>query len=189
MVKGNEYTIEYFKKALFESSPFEILSSNEWSDDAWFLDQENRTMINNDGGKIIRAGQASGIIVGGNLSTFHLLKGTHFMPSLENSILFLEDDDIVGDLTPVEFDRNLQSILHLPEFTGVRGLALGRFPRSCNMTDEAIKKILLSKEELENIPIIFNLDFSHTTPMFTYPIGGEANLIVDKKGYTLKITS
>ena len=25
MVKGNEYTIEYFKKALFESSPFEIL--------------------------------------------------------------------------------------------------------------------------------------------------------------------
>ena len=37
MVKGNEYTIEYFKKALFESSSFEIFSSTEWSDDAWFL--------------------------------------------------------------------------------------------------------------------------------------------------------
>ena len=111
------------------------------------------------------------------------------MPSLNNTILFLEDDNVVDDLTPVEFDRNFQSILHLPDFGGVRGIVLGRFPRSCNMTDETIMKILLSKEELENIPIIFNLDFSHTTPIFTYPIGGEANLIVDKKGYTLKISS
>tara|TARA_B100000925_G_scaffold270279_1_gene232627 strand:+ start:235 stop:1155 length:921 start_codon:yes stop_codon:yes gene_type:complete len=189
MVKGNEYTIEYFKKAVFESSSFEIASSKEWSDDVWFLDQENRMMIKNEGGKVARAGQARGVIVGGNLSTFHLLKGTPFMPSLDNTILFLEDDNVVDDLTPVEFDRNLQSILHLPEFIGVRGLVLGRFPKSCNMTDETIRKILLSKEELENIPIIFNLDFSHTTPMFTYPIGGEANIIVDKKGYTLKITS
>ena len=188
MAKGNEYTMEYFKKALFESSSFEISSSSEWSDDAWFLDQENRTMIKNDGGKIIRAGQASGVIVGGNLSTFHLLKGTPFMPSLDNTILFLEDDNVVNDLTPVEFDRNLQSILHLAEFSGVRGLVLGRFPKSCKMSDETIKKIMLSKNELKNIPIIFNLDFGHTTPMFTFPIGGEAVLDVELDGYTLKIT-
>ena len=64
-------------------------------------------MINNDGGKIIRAGQANGVVVGGNLSTFHSLKGTPYMPSLDNTILFLEDDNVVDDITPVEFDRNL----------------------------------------------------------------------------------
>ena len=116
-------------------------------------------------------------------------KGTPFMPSLENSILFIEDDDIVGDLTPVEFDRNFQSILHLPDFSGVRGIVLGRFPKSCKMSDEAVKEIMLSKDELKNIPMIFNLDFSHTTPMFTFPIGGEAILDVDLNGYTLKIIS
>ena len=56
------------------------------------------------------------------------------------------------------------------------------------MSDETIKKIMLSKNELKNIPIIFNLDFGHTTPMFTFPIGGEAVLDVELDGYTLKIT-
>ena len=42
MIKGNEYTLEYFKKCVMEESPFEVRSSEEWSDDEWYKDQENR---------------------------------------------------------------------------------------------------------------------------------------------------
>jgi len=33
MLKGFDYTLEYFKKCLMQSKPFDIISSKEWSDD------------------------------------------------------------------------------------------------------------------------------------------------------------
>ena len=42
---------------------------------------------------IIQEGEAEGTIIGGNLCTINLLQGTEYMPSLENSILFIEDDE------------------------------------------------------------------------------------------------
>ena len=187
MIKGIDYTIEYFKKCLFQSSSFEILPSKEWSDDAWFLDQENRRFYLNEGPKSITDGKVKGTIVGGNLSTFCLLKGTPYMPSLKQSILFIEDDNMVDELTSVEFERNFQSLLQLPDFSDVKGIALGRFPRACKMSEGIIKKIFSSKKELQNIPIVFDLDFSHTTPSFTFPIGGTTEIEVSKERSQIKI--
>ena len=45
MLKGFEYELEYFKKMFFESEEFEVESSKEWSDDLWFIDQENREIL------------------------------------------------------------------------------------------------------------------------------------------------
>ncbi len=47
MLKGVDYTIEYFKKCLFKSEEFKIKPSLEWSDDEWFLNQEKREFIKN----------------------------------------------------------------------------------------------------------------------------------------------
>ncbi len=33
--------------------------------------------------------------------------------------------------------------------------------------------ILTTKERLKDIPIVINMDFGHTTPIFTFPIGGK----------------
>jgi muramoyltetrapeptide carboxypeptidase len=38
------------------------------------------------------------------------------------------------------------------------------------------KFIIETKPALENLPIIANADFGHTTPIFTFPIGGTAIL-------------
>ena len=74
MLKGFDYEMEYFKKMFFQEEEFEITSSNEWSDDAWFIDQENRKFIPNDGMFIINEGEAEGDIIGGNLCTLNLLQ-------------------------------------------------------------------------------------------------------------------
>ena len=98
MKKGFDYTFDYFKKAFFSEEEIKITSSLQWSDDAWFLNQEKREFIDNEGMFIINEGEASGKIIGGNLCTLNLLQGTEYMPDIKNSILFLEDDEMAGKL-------------------------------------------------------------------------------------------
>ena len=176
MLKGFEYTLEYFKKMFFEDKEIEIKSSKEWSDDAWFIDQENREFIKNDGMFVINEGEAEGEIVGGNLCTLNLLQGTEYMPNIENKILFLEDDDMAGKIYLMEFDRNLQSLIHMPEFKTVKALVLGRSQKATDMTKEKWIKLIKNKQELANIPVIAGVDFGHSTPIITFPIGGNARL-------------
>lgn len=181
MKKEFEYNLEYFKKCLVEKDKFEVKPSKTWSDDRWYKDQENRKLINNKGFIILNKGEAKGTIFGGNLCTFNLLQGTEFMPDISNSILFLEDDDFVGEDFDVEFDRDLQSLIHQPNFEKVKGIVIGRFQEGSKMNLEKLKYIIEAKKELKNIPIIGNADFGHTNPLITFPIGGTARLKVDDK--------
>jgi muramoyltetrapeptide carboxypeptidase len=176
--KGFDYTLDYFKKCLFEETPFEIKPSLEWSDDKWANDQENRTFIKNECEWIINKGEAEGKIIGSNQCTLNLLQGTEYMPDIQNSILFLEDDDEAHVAT---IDRDLQSIIHQPGFETVQAIVFGRFQPATKMTRNLFTQIIKSKKELDNIPIIANVDFGHTDPTITFPIGGTAKLKVDEK--------
>ena len=86
----------------------------------------------------------------------------------------------------MEFDRNLQSLIHTPEFKTVKALVLGRAEKDCIMTKEKWIKLIKSKKELANIPVIAGVDFGHSTPIITFPIGGYAKL-ESKQGY-IKLT-
>ncbi len=99
--------------------------------------------------------------------------GTSFMPDLEGSLLLLEDDE---EILPVHFDRLLQSLIHQPGFEGVRGIVLGRFQRASEMDLDTLKAIIESKRELGGVPVVANASFGHTTPQFTFPIGGHGRL-------------
>ena len=187
MLKGFEYELEYFKKMFFSDEEFEVVSSKEWSDDLWFIDQENREFIPNDGMFVINEGTAEGEIVGGNLCTLNLLQGTKYMPNIENKILFLEDDNMAGKIFLMEFDRNLQSLIHMPEFKTVKALVLGRAEKDCIMTKEKWIKMIKNKPELQNIPVIAGVDFGHTTPIIAFPIGGKARLEVKDNNIKLFI--
>lgn len=182
-----DYTLDYIKKCLFEDTPFEILPSDSWSDDAWFKDQKNRKLINNSGWFVINEGETEGIILGGNLCTFNLLQGTEYFPDLENSILFLEDDEMPQGVSAAEFDRNLQSLIHLPGFKGVGGIAIGRFQNVSQVTDEKLIRIIKTKKELDKIPVIANADFGHTSPIITFPVGGTVKMRAEKGNSKLEI--
>ncbi len=181
MKKGFEYNLKYFKKCLIDEDVFEVKPSESWSDDPWYKNQENREIETNKGFIIINQGKAEGMIFGGNLRTFNLLHGTEFMPEFSNSILFIEDDNITKNSFSVEFDRNLQSLIHQPDFVRVKGIVIGRFPKNTDMNLEKLKYIIGTKEELKSIPIIANVDFGHTNPLITFPIGGTVKLKVDNK--------
>jgi muramoyltetrapeptide carboxypeptidase len=170
-----EYSYEYFKKCLFDNDVIRIESSKEWTDDVWFMNQHNRSPIVNKGWLVINKGVAEGRIVGGNLCTLNLLQGTEFMPDLNESVLFIEDDE---ETNPVNFDRDLVSLIQQPGFSGVKGIVIGRFQLVSKVSDDLLIQIIKSKKELKNIPVIANVDFGHTNPIVTYPIGGTVSIIV-----------
>lgn len=179
---GFEYTLDSFINAVTNDAPYEILASSDWSDDPWYLDQEDRHFIKNNGYTVIQEGDAEGRLIGGNLCTLNLLQGTEFMPSLKDSILFIEDDEESHALT---FDRNLQSLLHLPDAQGIKGILIGRFQKNSQVTEEALRKIIESKKELHGIPVIADVNFGHVQPYATIPIGGRA--AIKAKGFESEI--
>lgn len=178
------YTLEYFKKCLMSNKLFEIKPSEYWTDDQWYRNQDDRKPIKNDGWLIINEGKTKGEILGGNLCTFNLLQGTEYFPRLKNSIIFLEDDE---DSNPRRFDRDLQSLIHLPDFKYVKGLVIGKFQKASAVTEDILIEIIKTKKELNNITVIANVDFGHTSPIITFPIGGICELTAIDKKLSIKI--
>jgi muramoyltetrapeptide carboxypeptidase len=184
---GFEYTQEYFLKAVADGIEEYVLeASDTWSDDAWFLDQDNRTFHKNEGYRILQEGTGAGEIIGGNLCTMNLLQGTEYMPSLKDSVLFIEDDE---ESHPFSFDRDLQSILHLPESSGIKAIVIGRFQNGSGMTDYALQQIIAGKRELNGIPVIANANFGHVHPLAAVPIGGRASVIANGGKVEIKISA
>lgn len=179
-----DYTLEYFKKCFFSENPFEIIPSEQWSDNTWYKNQKERNLIKNDGFFVINEGNVSGTILGANLCTLNLLQGTEYFPDLQNSVLFIEDDE---ESLPHTFDRDLQSLIHLPSFVGVKGIVIGRFQKASEVANELLVKIIKTKKELDKLPVIVNVDFGHTDPKITFPVGGEVNLIVEGKKAKLEL--
>lgn len=179
MKKEFDYNVDYFKKCLINEKEYLVEPSKTWTDDSWYKDQVNRIIEKNEGFIILNEGEAEGKIFGGNLSSINLLQGTEYMPDLIDSILFLEDDDLAGKYSGVMFDRALQSLIHQPGFQSVKGLVFGRFQKNADMNIEKIKYMIHTKY-LKKIPIIANVDFGHTNPMITFPVGGTARISVKK---------
>lgn len=155
--KERDYTYRFFEKCVSSSKSYHLSASAD---------------VNY---SVVQEGEAEGTVIGGNLCTLNLLQGTEFMPSLDNVILFLEDDNIMGDYFVLEFERNLQSLLQVKN-AKIAGVIFGRFDESCKLTFEKILQIVQNKKQLKSIPIVFNADFGHVFPFFTFPIGGKIKL-------------
>lgn len=174
-----DYTLDYFRRIFFQKDqlPIEILPSEKWSNDLWGKDQENRKFIVNEGHWVLQSGKQRGRIIGGNLSTLHLLSDTPYMPPLEDSILFIEDD---SELSASLFERIFVALSQQLEFASIKGLVIGRFQPESGVSRKFLSDMIARIPSLKDLPIIANVDFGHTTPMITYPIGGEAELSLDR---------
>ncbi len=136
----------------------------------------------------IQEGVCEGTIIGGNLCTLNLLQGTPYMPDIRDKVLFLEDDNIMGDYFCYEFDRNLESLLQVEGADTIKGIIFGRFDDSCSLTVETIKDIIRDKIP-SHIPVVFGVDFGHVFPMITFPIGGTVRVQANKNNAEIIIVT
>ena len=172
MKKGNEYTLEMLNNLLFDGES-ELKVSDEWSDDLWFIDQENRNFVKNDGWWFLQEGNAIGEIKGGNLGTLLLLGATPYQPEFKkDTILAVEDCFSAENIDGKYFMRQLQSLAQRDDFINVKAVIIGRFQKASNVSKEFLQAMVKNIPQLNGIPVIANVDFGHTTPIATLPIGG-----------------
>ncbi|WP_449448943.1 S66 family peptidase [Streptococcus suis] len=176
---GQQYQTEAWLKAVTQDS-YDLIPSPEWSSDAWYLPDAPRTFYPTEW-KVYNPGQASGIAIGGNISTLNLLTGTEFAPRPDKYILFLEeaeDDDYLI------IARHLTALLQA--YPNPQALVFGRFPKETKMTEEILLAILDKHPILKKVPVLYDLDFSHTQPLFTITIGGQVEL--DTEAFSIRFS-
>lgn len=166
-----EYTRKVFYDCLTQNEPLRIIPSKTASQYS-----------------VLQDGMCEGTVIGGNLCTLNLLQGTPFMPDIRNKVLFLEDDNIMGEYFSYEFERNLQSLLQIEGADAIKGIVFGRFDASCGMTSERIGDIVHDKVS-DNIPIIYGVDFGHIFPLITFPIGGNVCIKASKDNVEIVFNS
>jgi len=171
-----EQTLDWFRACLFDEAPVLIRPAPQWTDDAWFADQDDREVRDTDGWWVLQPGVAQGRLLGGNLSTLALLQGTRWWPSLGGAVLIVEDDEYSH---ADDFARRLQSLLHQPEAGDLAGLLIGRFQRASGVGRGSLQALVAGTPRLRGIPVVANADVGHTNPLFTYPVGGAAQLVAD----------
>ncbi|PRD47775.1 S66 family peptidase [Sphingobacterium haloxyli] len=169
--KDADYTLAYFKKCLMEEGPIKIMPSDIYYNTPWTEEQSV-----NSGYWIINGGKAEGTIIGGNFLTLNFIQGTEFAMRSDGGkrlIYILEDN---GAESANNVQNQLQSLLLQPNFSSVNGILIGRFRKESKVTRDLLTKIIKTKDELKNVPVIANVDFGHTVPIVTFPIGGSITI-------------
>jgi muramoyltetrapeptide carboxypeptidase len=123
----------------------------------------------------VRAGKASGPVLGGNLTTLTHLLGTPFAPVFKGRILILEEINEA----PYRLDRMLTQMKLAGCFNGLAGLVLGSI-KNCG-TKKDIYEIVADMFRHETFPILAGFGFGHVRGNPTIPIGAGATLDADAK--------
>ncbi|MGX9395526.1 S66 family peptidase [Mycoplasma sp. 1573] len=184
MIQNSEFIKQQFKEMFLETDePFKMKESDKWSDDMWFLDQENRVFEQNTKRFVINPGIAQGKLFGGNLSTIALIRDTEYWPDLNDDMIFFTES--VSAYSYDEFERMLVSLTQSKWFKNVKALMIGRMQNGSKLSLEEIKEIIDNIDVLKNIPVIANLDFGHTMPLSILPVGLEAKLDTSKEDFLI----
>lgn len=170
-----EYSLDYLERVIIKKEKEIIIKdSPTFVDDLTFITGDIKTQRKqkSKGRKIYKEGIAEGKIIASNLQTLLVLAGTPYFPDLKNKILFLEEDEEAPVQMIHRFFTHLSQVINLKE---IKGICIGRYSKNSGFnkqnTEEFIYDDVFSKLK---IPIIYNLDFGHTDPLITIPIGGKA---------------
>lgn len=149
---------------------FSSLPEKAWGNLARMMSSEQPPSFIPMEGYPLRGGNATGLIMGGNLSLICRLLGTPFMPSLAGCILFLEDR---GEET-YRLDRMLTHLALAGSLEGLKGLIVGQFI-DCG-DPAAINRLIKERFAPMNIPMAAGFPLGHGPENTTLPLGIPAEL-------------
>ena len=127
-----------------------------------------------------RAGNATGKIVGGNLSILYSLLGSGSAIKTSGKILFIEDIDEYL----YHIDRMLMNLKRNNYFNELKGLIVGSFTKMNDNTipfGKTAEEIILDITSEFDFPIIFNFPAGHINDNRALILGGEVEMNVDDR--------
>lgn len=125
----------------------------------------------------IQAGQATGELVGGNLSLFTKLVCGKYAVNVQDKILFLEE--LGFEAAPEMVNSNIYYLKQNGVFDRIAGLWIGNYEHPSKVS---IEKIIINAIEDEyKFPIIKSDNFGHIDKKIIIPIGTKAEINTNEK--------
>ncbi|MER2078834.1 S66 family peptidase [Psychrobacillus psychrotolerans] len=192
-VEMHEYTVEALKKALFTASAIgEVKPATEWTSERleWIIENKDkkRKMNTNKGYELLQgSGIAQGRLIGGCIEVLEFAKGTSLWPAKEywkDSILFFETSEELPTPGNVEYwlrNYGTQGIL-----LQAKGIIFGK-PQNEKYYEEYKEsiRVIMKELSLENLPVLYNLNFGHTEPKFVLPYGAMAEINCENRTFSI----
>ena len=169
------YTWQGVEQTLFKAEPVGALKpSAQWTD-AYTSDDQPRAMKPNPGWRWLRVGKASGPLIGGNLSVMLTLVGTPYWAPLQGAILCVEEVNF-GDGLLRKVDESLAQCQQIGLFDQIAGLVIGKVNELSEEEEKLFESLIIEYTTGSQFPILTGVDFGHTAPQLTLPIGIQASL-------------
>ena len=184
------YMVDSVRRTLFSPEPIGVLEPNRAGWTVEYLPWENpenqsvRRKLNPSTGWRFHQneGIVEGQLFGGCVEVLDWLRGTDFFSAptdLRGAVLFLETSE---DAPPPSFlTEFVRCLAAMGILEGLGGILLGRpgggvDPDTFHAYDTALCEAVREEYGLNEMPIVTNMDFGHTDPMFVIPMGMKARI-------------
>lgn len=193
-VKMHDYTKEWVFKNLFEAeAPGLVTSASHWTGEhlPWLIEnkQTQRKLIENTGYEVLSGrGRHRGRLIGGCIEVLEMCKGTEIWPEAsqwQDGLIFFETSEDTP--SPEYLGYWLRNYAATGILKGAKGILFGK-PYQEKYLDEyreVIRKVIHEEEGLTELPIFYNMNFGHTSPICVMPQGVMAEVDCDLKTFTL----
>jgi len=185
-----QYTIDCFKKALFDAEPIGVIDSpGLYCCDPNEYENESQEYTYRPCGKyesLQGRGVAKGRLLGGHTKIMELDQTVLFAPFEETESVILFIEDIVECVSPAAFAEFFVWLDERGVMRNVSGLIIGRFntyPENYEYKDALLKA--MNQLGLTELPVLFNLPFGHTSPLCVLPYGAMAEMDCERAAFTI----
>lgn len=180
------YTLENLRRALNSgATPAPLREPDRWTDETLWWDKEDtrRRTTRTGSWRCLVPGEAEGWLLPGCAATAALLFGTRYLPDVDGALLCLEFSDMGPDQVWAHLVQWADSGL----LDRVSGLVVGRHagPRPAAGGSLDFDAVVLDVIGTRRFPVLADVDFGHTEPMLTLPVGGHALLDATARELTL----
>lgn len=183
------YAERSFLKAVADPSPIGVVEPSDWWTDE-FLNWETqedltrpRVQRASEGWSWLKPGRGEGALIGGCIESLQHLRGTRFWPDWTGAILFVETSE--EKPSPATVDGMLMDYENMGVFDRISGLLAGRPMLYTAEERQALRAVLVERTRHFDFPVVADMDFGHTSPQFTLPIGCRAAIDGDAQCFEI----
>jgi muramoyltetrapeptide carboxypeptidase LdcA involved in peptidoglycan recycling len=184
-----EYTEAYFLKAVTETEPVGLIEpSPDWTEETpdWKTRQDlegSRQLVASQGWTWLKEGRAEGKLIGGCLESLQHLRGTEYWPDWDEVIFFFETSE--DKPSPETVDGILMDYENMGVFEKLSGMIVGRPMRYSEEEKRSLRERILERTQRYAFPVVTDMDFGHTAPQFTIPLGCRARIDTAQKHFEI----
>ncbi len=173
---GEVNPLEFTLKSFIESTKRKSIDLHnvvEYTDE--FIDwseDKPKTIFKKTKLTVLREGVAKGNLIGGCLPSILRTAGTTVFPNFKKGIVFLElpEGNLPSDSYSLsETDADISQLIEMGFFENCKGLLFGIPYRYSDSLKKQFHSLILERLKEFDFPIIAELNFGHTDPIYTLP--------------------